>query len=373
MAEIAIAGVVKEYPNGYRAIRGLDLDVADGEFTVLVGPSGCGKSTLLRMVCGLEDVTAGSVTIDGRDVTDAAPRSRDIAMVFQSYALYPHMNVRRNIGYPLKLARVPRAEIDERVAAVARRLGLEEVLERRPSQLSGGQRQRVAMGRAIVREPTAFLMDEPLSNLDANLRVQMRAEIASLQRDLGVTTLYVTHDQVEAMTMGDRVAVLNEGVLEQCATPRELYDAPANLFVAHFIGSPAINLFTSRLNAGNGGTTVQLAGCAIDVCERHRAALGDLGVDTEIVVGVRPEAFEAVDTEGATVTMRASFVEELGAEHVVHGTLVGDPARQPCTVRLSIDHTPVPGDLVPLRMQHERLLLFDASTGRRLGGGLDGR
>ena len=373
MADIVLAGVFKEYLNGVVAIRDLDLELVDGELMVLVGPSGCGKSTLLRMVAGLEDVTAGTVTIDGKDVTNASPRSRDVAMVFQSYALYPHMSVRRNIGYPLKLARLPKHEIGDRVEAVARRLGLEKVLDRRPSQLSGGQRQRVAMGRAIVRQPTAFLMDEPLSNLDANLRVQMRAEIAGLQRDLGVTTMYVTHDQVEAMTMGDRVAVLNEGVLEQCATPRALYDAPVNLFVAGFIGSPAINLFATRIEACNGTAAVQLGGHSVPLAARQRAALADERVEGDVVLGVRPEAFEAVEAERATVTMRAAFVEELGSEHVVHGTLVDDPAQQPCAARMSIEHTPAAGDLVPLRVLPERLLLFDASSGRRIGHGLDGR
>ena len=249
MADIALRGVTKRYPNGHVAVHDIDLDVTDGELLVLVGPSGCGKSTLLRMVAGLEEVTEGQITIGGRDVTDAAPKDRDIAMVFQSYALYPHLTVRRNIGYPLKLAKLGKAEIDKRVEEAARLLQLEPVLDRRPAQLSGGQRQRVAMGRAIVRHPRAFLMDEPLSNLDAKLRVQMRAEIARLQRDLAVTTIYVTHDQVEAMTMGSRVAVLHGGRIQQVDTPRALYERPANLFVAAFIGSPAMNLFRGRLVA----------------------------------------------------------------------------------------------------------------------------
>ncbi|HEY4610276.1 MAG TPA: ATP-binding cassette domain-containing protein, partial [Ilumatobacteraceae bacterium] len=235
MAEIRVEGLSKVYPNGVVAVRDVWLDVADGEFLVLVGPSGCGKSTLLRMIAGLEEVTAGELMVDGREVTDAQPRERDIAMVFQSYALYPHMTVRKNIGYPLRLAGLPSEEIAARVNEAARLLQLEAVLDRKPGQLSGGQRQRVAMGRAIVRKPSAFLMDEPLSNLDAKLRVQMRAEICRLQREFRTTTIYVTHDQVEAMTMGHRVAVMRDGRLQQCDTPRALYDHPCNVFVAGFM------------------------------------------------------------------------------------------------------------------------------------------
>ena len=246
MAAVTMAGLGKVYGNGYRAVAGIDLDVADGEFLVLVGPSGCGKSTVLRMVAGLEQVTEGTLRIGSRDVTDLPPKERDIAMVFQNYALYPHMTVARNIGFALKLAGVPKPEIEHRVRQAADMLQLGDWLDRKPGQLSGGQRQRVAMGRAIVREPQVFLMDEPLSNLDAKLRVQVRAEIAALQRRLGVTTVYVTHDQVEAMTMGDRVAVLNEGRLLQVAPPEEVYAAPADVFVAAFIGSPAMNLLEGR-------------------------------------------------------------------------------------------------------------------------------
>src|SRR5687767_13575663 len=238
MAQIELENVSKVFPGDVVALDDVSLRIEDGEFIALVGPSGCGKSTLLRSLAGLEEVTSGTISIDGRDVTDLAPRQRDVAMVFQSYALYPHMTVRQNLGYGLKVRRTPKADATRRVEEVADLLGLSELLERRPSALSGGQRQRVAMGRAIVREPKAFLMDEPLSNLDAKLRVQMRAEIAALQKQLGVTTLYVTHDQVEAMTMGDRVAVMKNGRLQQCAPPQELYDGPANVFVAGFIGSP---------------------------------------------------------------------------------------------------------------------------------------
>ena len=320
MADVNIRGLTKVYPNGVVAVRDVNLDVADGEFLVLVGPSGCGKSTLLRMLAGLEDVSAGELFIGGKDLTDAQPRERDIAMVFQSYALYPHMTVRRNIGYPLKLAGVPASEIDERVNAAARTLQLEAVLDRKPGQLSGGQRQRVAMGRAIVRKPAAFLMDEPLSNLDAKLRVQMRAEIAHLQREFDTTTVYVTHDQVEAMTMGDRVAVLNAGRIEQCDTPRRLYDRPANLFVAAFIGSPSMNLFTATIRGGEGGFAAEAGGLTIPLdASSWTPALGDW-VGRDVTVGVRAEAI-AESTRGAgsgDVSARVDFIEELGAEMIVH-------------------------------------------------------
>jgi len=252
VAGICVQGLSKVYPNGVVAVRDVWLDVADGEFLVLVGPSGCGKSTLLRMIAGLEEVTAGALVVDGRDLTDAQPRDRDIAMVFQSYALYPHMTVRDNIAFALKLAKRPKEEIDAKVKEAADILDLGQHLERKPANLSGGQRQRVAMGRAIVRNPKAFLMDEPLSNLDAKLRVQMRSEIARIQHELGVTTLYVTHDQVEAMTMGDRVAVMRKGELQQVDSPQQLYDRPVNLFVGGFIGSPAMNLLEAKLEERNG-------------------------------------------------------------------------------------------------------------------------
>src|SRR4051794_24268343 len=257
MASVSLDGVNKVYENGFQAIHDLSLDIADNEFLVLVGPSGCGKSTALRMVAGLESITSGELKIDDRVVNDVEPKDRDIAMVFQNYALYPHMTVFDNIGFALKLARVPRPEVDQRVRKAADILELTPYLDRKPGQLSGGQRQRVAMGRAIVRQPKAFLMDEPLSNLDAKLRVQMRAEIARLQRDLGVTTIYVTHDQVEAMTMGDRVAVLKDGYLQQVDTPQNLYDSPTNVFVAAFIGSPSMNLYEGELSV-NGEKSVQI-------------------------------------------------------------------------------------------------------------------
>ena len=243
MAEIKLRDITKRYPDGFEAVKHMDLDIADGEFMILVGPSGCGKSTALRMIAGLEDITEGELVIGGEVVNDKAPKDRDIAMVFQNYALYPHMTVRENMGFALKLAKVDKAEIDQKVDEAAKILDLEQHLDRKPANLSGGQRQRVAMGRAIVRDPSAFLMDEPLSNLDAKLRVQMRTEVSRIQQRLGTTTVYVTHDQTEAMTLGDRVAVMRSGVLQQVDTPKELYDNPVNLFVAGFIGSPAMNFF----------------------------------------------------------------------------------------------------------------------------------
>jgi multiple sugar transport system ATP-binding protein len=325
MAEISVRGLSKVYPNGVVAVRNVDLEVADGEFLVLVGPSGCGKSTLLRMIAGLEEVTAGSVSIDGRDITDAQPRERDIAMVFQSYALYPHMTVRKNIGYPLKLAGVPAHEAQERVDAAARTLQLEAVLDRKPGQLSGGQRQRVAMGRAIVRKPSAFLMDEPLSNLDAKLRVQMRAEIYRLQREFKTTTVYVTHDQVEAMTMGDRVAVLNAGQVEQCDRPRDLYDRPANLFVAAFIGSPSMNFFSATVERRDAGLAAVMGSTELQL---DLATLTeDIGewIGRNIVIGVRAESVTDVPRhEGwPQLTGTVEFVEELGSEVIVHAVVSG--------------------------------------------------
>ncbi|HEY4607950.1 MAG TPA: sn-glycerol-3-phosphate ABC transporter ATP-binding protein UgpC, partial [Ilumatobacteraceae bacterium] len=320
MAEIRAEGLSKVYPNGVVAVRDVWLDVADGEFLVLVGPSGCGKSTLLRMIAGLEEVTAGALLVDGRDLTDAQPRERDIAMVFQSYALYPHMTVRKNIGYPLRLAGAPTAEIEARVNEAARLLQLEAVLDRKPGQLSGGQRQRVAMGRAIVRKPSAFLMDEPLSNLDAKLRVQMRAEICRLQREFRTTTVYVTHDQVEAMTMGDRVAVLNGGQIEQCDKPRDLYDRPTNLFVAAFIGSPTMNFFPATVERRDGGLAAIIGSVPVPL---DASALVDdfhRWIGHEITVGIRAESITASPAHEASpgVAVTVEFVEELGSEVIVH-------------------------------------------------------
>ncbi len=316
-----MAGVVYEqasriYPGTppVKAVDGLDLAVPDGEFLVLVGPSGSGKSTALRMLAGLEDIDEGAIHIGDRDVTHLPPKDRDIAMVFQSYALYPHMTVAENMGFALKLRGLSKADIDANVAEAAKMLDLTKFLDRKPKALSGGQRQRVAMGRAIVREPSVFLMDEPLSNLDAKLRVETRANIAQLQQRLGTTTIYVTHDQVEAMTMGDRVAVLRDGVLQQCATPRELYENPHNSFVAGFIGSPAMNLATLPLTEGG----VRLGDVVLPLPRSVVAAAGDL---REVVFGVRPESLELVSEGGFELVVE--LVEELGADAYLHGK-VGD-------------------------------------------------
>jgi multiple sugar transport system ATP-binding protein len=312
VAEIAIERLTKEFAGGVVAVDDVTLTIGDGEFMVLVGPSGCGKSTLLRSIAGLEDVTAGTIRIGGRDVTDLTPRERDLAMVFQSYALYPHMTVRQNLGYGLKVRRTAKADLTERVERVARLLRLEELLDRRPAALSGGQRQRVAMGRAIVREPLAFLMDEPLSNLDAKLRVSMRAELASLHARLGATTVYVTHDQVEAMTLGQRVAVMRDGRIEQADTPQALYREPANLFVAAFIGSPAMNLVEAELDRDGvhfGGLHIPLA------AEQRPARTG------RIVLGIRPESFEDAafaDPSLPNLDADVVVVEDLGSDaHVI--------------------------------------------------------
>jgi multiple sugar transport system ATP-binding protein len=323
MATVTLDKVNKVYPNGYQAITDLDLDISDGEFLVLVGPSGCGKSTALRMIAGLEDISTGEMRIGERVVNDVAPKDRDIAMVFQNYALYPHMSVYDNIGFALKLARVPKDEIDARVREAAKILELTDYLDRKPGQLSGGQRQRVAMGRAIVRKPAAFLMDEPLSNLDAKLRVQMRAEIARLQRELGVTTFYVTHDQVEAMTMGDRVAVIKAGLLQQVDTPQDLYDRPNNMFVAAFIGSPSMNLFEGSVAADAG--SLRIGSSTLTLSEAllaKRPKLRDFA-GANVVVGIRPEDLEDAvvagqTPEGSRIRAKIGLIEALGSEIMAH-------------------------------------------------------
>ena len=324
MATMQLNGVEKIYDNGYHAIHSLDLDIADKEFLVLVGPSGCGKSTALRMMAGLESISGGEMKIGDRLVNDVEPKDRDIAMVFQNYALYPHMTVYDNIGFALKLAKVPKDEIDTRVRQASKILELDANLDRKPGQLSGGQRQRVAMGRAIVRQPAAFLMDEPLSNLDAKLRVQMRAEIAALQRELAVTTVYVTHDQIEAMTMGDRVAVLKDGFLQQVDTPQNLYDRPDNVFVAAFIGSPSMNLYEATIDLVDDGAIVRLGSQTLTIGNEvfaARPALKDhLG---KVIIGIRPEDFEdasmvAGDSAGRTLDSTVTLTEALGSEIMVH-------------------------------------------------------
>jgi multiple sugar transport system ATP-binding protein len=330
------------------AVNAVDLTVEDGEFLVLVGPSGCGKSTMLRMIAGLESIDAGSISIGGRDVTDLAPKDRNIAMVFQSYALYPHMTVAENIGFNLKINNVDKAEIKQRVEETARMLDLSDLLERKPAKLSGGQRQRVAMGRAIVRRPEVFLMDEPLSNLDAKLRVQTRTQVAELQRQLGVTTIYVTHDQVEAMTMGHRIAVLKDGVLQQVAAPQELFSLPVNTFVAGFIGSPAMNMLEVRPTAGS----VSFAGASATIT----------GTAESVIVGVRPEGLD-VGSDGIAATV--DFVEELGSDSFVHCTLDTPEknrvvARAPGLSRIA-NHSQI-----SLRAKPGSLHVFDSATGLRI-------
>jgi multiple sugar transport system ATP-binding protein len=323
MASVEIEHVTKIYPNGAEAVSDLSLDVADGEFMVLVGPSGCGKTTTLRMVAGLEDISEGIIRVGERVVNDLSPRDRDMAMVFQNYALYPHMTVAENIGFALKLRKLRKDEVRAKVEEAARILGLTEHLRRKPGQLSGGQRQRVAMGRAIVREPSVFLMDEPLSNLDAKLRVQMRAEVSRIQRRLGVATLYVTHDQTEAMTMGDRVAVLSAGTLQQCDAPQVLYDAPANLFVAAFIGSPAMNLYRATIDSD--GATVRIGEQVLELSSQQRDdhALQPFR-GREVVVGIRPEdlsdaaLLEGEDGARQQLMGTVELVEALGSEKLVH-------------------------------------------------------
>ena len=325
MAAVSFDGVTKTYPDGTTAVNGLDLEITNGEFMVLVGPSGCGKTTALRMVAGLEDISRGVLKIGERIVNHVPSRDRDIAMVFQSYALYPHLSVYDNIAFGLKIKKLPKEEIDKRVSEAARILDLEPYLKRKPRALSGGQRQRVAMGRAIVREPSAFLMDEPLSNLDAKLRVQMRAEIAGLQRTLGVTTIYVTHDQVEAMTMGDRVAVMRKGELQQVADPQTLYDRPVNLFVGGFIGSPAMNMLEAILERRNGGLVAKLGSQSIALDEatlNSRPALRSFE-GKSVVLGIRPEDLEDVTLVGDTpggqrLKGKVELTEALGSEIMVH-------------------------------------------------------
>jgi multiple sugar transport system ATP-binding protein len=326
MSKVEFEQVTKMFGDGTRAVDKLDLEIADGEFMVFVGPSGCGKTTALRMVAGLEDISDGVVRIGDRVVNDLSPKSRDIAMVFQSYALYPHLSVRDNIAFPLKIGKVPKDEIRSRVQEAARILDLEAYLQRKPRALSGGQRQRVAMGRAIVREPAVFLLDEPLSNLDAKLRVQMRADIKKIQNDLGTTTIYVTHDQVEAMTMGDRVAVMRKGELQQVAPPQELYDRPANIFVGGFIGSPAMNMLEAQVERGAAGSVIVLGDARFEVDQPALAAYDGKGV----VVGIRPEDLEdaALANGEASGRLRGSVElrEALGAEVLVHFTIAGRQA-----------------------------------------------
>ncbi|QZY28515.1 ABC transporter ATP-binding protein [Nocardioides coralli] len=349
------------YPGADKpAVPGIDLEIKDGEFMVLVGPSGCGKSTTLRMLAGLEEVNDGKIFIGDKEVTNLPPKDRDIAMVFQNYALYPHMSVADNMGFALKMAKVPDDERRQRVEEAARLLGLTEYLERRPKALSGGQRQRVAMGRAIVRSPQVFCMDEPLSNLDAKMRVQTRTDIAKLQADLGVTTVYVTHDQVEAMTMGDRVAVMKDGYLQQVDTPLKLYDKPINLFVAGFIGSPQMNLLQAHAKDGK----AQIGDYLVPVDPTASTKMGPQ--HNNVTVGVRPEAWRVVSAEEGGLPVRVTVVEELGADAFVYGTSEVEGAPGNIIVRVSARDTVHKGDTVYVTTDPEHVHVFDTETGERL-------
>jgi multiple sugar transport system ATP-binding protein len=396
MAEIVLDGVKKRFADGFEAVKDMNLEISDGEFMILVGPSGCGKSTALRMIAGLEDITEGVVKIGDQVVNDLAPKDRDIAMVFQNYALYPHMTVRENMAFPLKLAKAPQEEIDNKVTEAARILDLTEHLDRKPANLSGGQRQRVAMGRAIVRNPKAFLMDEPLSNLDAKLRVQMRTEVARIQTRLGTTTVYVTHDQTEAMTLGDRVAVMRSGVLQQVGPPSELYDNPLNLFVAGFIGSPAMNFMPAKLQ----GDTVQLPIGEVRLSGEERNRLGSVDGERPVIVGIRPESFEDAsllgsDTRerGTTFRTKIDLVESLGAEDYVYFDVQAEGIESDELQELAQDSGAheVPsvgegqvvarvdaasrikrGEEVELWVDSSKLHFFDPSTGRNLAASQSG-
>jgi multiple sugar transport system ATP-binding protein len=356
MATVTFDDVSKRFGD-FTAVKNLDLEILDGEFMVLVGPSGCGKTTSLRMIAGLEDVTSGTLRIGDRVVNDVAPKDRDIAMVFQSYALYPHMSVKDNMSFGLKLKKVPKADIERRVNETARTIGLETMLNRKPRELSGGQRQRVALGRAIVREPAVFLMDEPLSNLDAKLRVQTRAEIARIHQRLKTTTVYVTHDQVEAMTMGSRIAVMNLGELQQVGAPQELYDHPKNLFVAGFIGSPAMNFVSVNANDGS----VAGEGVTVPIPRRY----GALDGGRKLTAGFRPEHLELGDMpSAATIRAKADVVEYLGDQELLHVTVPGHEGDVVAVV--SSENRVKPGDVLDLKLPLDKLHLFDADNGDAL-------
>jgi multiple sugar transport system ATP-binding protein len=393
MAEIVLEGITKRFPDGFEAVKDMSLDVEDGEFMILVGPSGCGKSTALRMIAGLEDITDGQLKIGDDIVNEMAPKDRDIAMVFQNYALYPHMTVRDNMAFPLKLAKAPKEEIDRKVTEAAQILDLTQHLDRRPANLSGGQRQRVAMGRAIVRDPRAFLMDEPLSNLDAKLRVQMRTEVSRIQSRLGTTTVYVTHDQTEAMTLGDRVAVMRSGVLQQVGSPGELYAEPLNLFVAGFIGSPAMNFMPGKLR----GEMVQVPLGDLRVPAEVRERIGSTDGERPVIVGIRPESFEDasfVSSEarerGTTIRAKIDLVESLGAEQYayfeVEGMDVQSEELSELAADAGVDEVPGSGEGqvvarldsaselrrgedAELWLDSTKLHLFDPESGRSLTAG----
>jgi multiple sugar transport system ATP-binding protein len=388
LAEIQLKEVWKRYPDGFEAVKDMNLDVGDGEFMILVGPSGCGKSTALRMIAGLEDITQGELIIGGERMNELGPRERDIAMVFQNYALYPHMTVRDNMGFALKLAKVDKGEINTKVEEAAKILDLNQHLDRKPANLSGGQRQRVAMGRAIVRDPKAFLMDEPLSNLDAKLRVQMRTEVARIQARLGTTTVYVTHDQTEAMTLGDRVAVMRAGIVQQVASPKVLYEDPLNLFVAGFIGSPAMNFLPARLE----GETIKLPFGEAPLPDQLRGRLKGDGAARDVIAGIRPEHFEdaqvAGDAPGARFRAKVAVVESMGSELFAYfdvqteslnvaelDELAADAGMedlpshgegQQVVARLDAASRAAAGEEVELLLDASQIKLFDPQGGRNL-------
>jgi multiple sugar transport system ATP-binding protein len=358
-ANVVLERVVKRYEGGVVAVKSIDLAIKAGEFVVLVGPSGCGKTTTLRMIAGLEDITEGTLKIGERVMNDVAPRDRDIAMVFQSYALYPHMTVRENMAFGLELRKMPKDEIAARVAEAAKTLGLSDLLERKPKALSGGQRQRVAMGRAIVRQPSVFLFDEPLSNLDAKLRVQMRLEIASLHRRVGATMVYVTHDQVEAMTLADRIAVMSMGELQQFDTPMNVYLKPRNKFVAGFIGSPAMNFIEGALSTEGGRATFTCPGLALPLSDEHAARLSGRSVTGPVTLGVRPQHLHRGDVDQVG-SGKVIHVELMGTESFVHLEVV-DGERQMLVARLPGDQVPAIGAILPLTIERGWVHLFDAS------------
>ncbi|MEE9218418.1 MAG: sn-glycerol-3-phosphate ABC transporter ATP-binding protein UgpC [Acidobacteriota bacterium] len=365
MASVRLEDIHKIYAGGVAALRGIDLEVADGELVVLVGPSGCGKSTLLRLVAGLEAPTRGRIRIEGQDVTNLDPRERDIAMVFQTYALYPHMSVRQNLGFGLRMRGVSRSRIEARVGEVARTLGLEPHLERRPGQLSGGQRQRVALGRAIAREPKVFLFDEPLSNLDARLRVETRTELARIHRQLGATMIYVTHDQEEAMTLGDRVVVLRDGVVQQAGLPMEIYARPANAFVAGFLGSPAMNLLRGSLRVEEGRRWFEAPGLRLDL----EAAGQGLAAAEGVLLGIRPHDIRVVEPSGAGAVARVEVVEPLGSQVLVHLVVEAGEDSSRITAAVAPETAPGLGQRVGLRFDRDKAHLFDAATGKRKQAG----
>jgi multiple sugar transport system ATP-binding protein len=388
MAEIQLKEVWKRYPDGFEAVKDMNLAVGDGEFMILVGPSGCGKSTALRMIAGLEDISEGELVIGGERMNELGPRERDIAMVFQNYALYPHMTVRDNMGFALKLAKTPKEEINKKVEEAARILDLQPHLERKPANLSGGQRQRVAMGRAIVRDPKAFLMDEPLSNLDAKLRVQMRTEVARIQSSLGTTTVYVTHDQTEALTLGDRVAVMRAGIIQQVDTPKVLYDDPLNLFVAGFIGSPAMNFLPGRLE----GDTIKLPFGDVPIPDQIKSKLQGNGNARDVIVGIRPEHFEDAAVAGDAHSLlkfktKLQVVESMGSELYAYfdvdaqaqsdqlSELAADAGMedlpshgdsQQVVARLDAASRAAPGEEAELVLEYDEIKLFDPQGGRSL-------